>query len=92
MYLPAVQPAQWSKCPTSSPPPPPPPSPPPPPPRPRFSLASFPWRSKDYYFDSYSHFGIHEEMLKDEVRVYVRPCAISCCLALGVCVCVCVSH
>jgi protein arginine N-methyltransferase 1 len=20
--------------------------------------------SKDYYFDSYSHFGIHEEMLK----------------------------
>jgi len=25
-------------------------------------------RSADYYFDSYSHFGIHEEMLKDEVR------------------------
>merc|ERR1711939_131454 len=24
--------------------------------------------SKDYYADSYSHFGIHEEMLKDEVR------------------------
>jgi protein arginine N-methyltransferase 1 len=24
--------------------------------------------SKDYYFDSYSHHGIHEEMLKDEVR------------------------
>lgn len=24
--------------------------------------------SKDYYFDSYSHFGIHEEMLKDQVR------------------------
>ena len=23
--------------------------------------------SKDYYFDSYAHFGIHEEMLKDEV-------------------------
>ena len=22
----------------------------------------------DYYFDSYSHFGIHEEMLKDHVR------------------------
>ena len=22
----------------------------------------------DYYFDSYSHYGIHEEMLKDEVR------------------------
>ncbi|GFH21669.1 protein arginine N-methyltransferase 1, partial [Haematococcus lacustris] len=24
--------------------------------------------SADYYFDSYSHFGIHEEMLKDHVR------------------------
>lgn len=24
--------------------------------------------SKDYYFDSYSHYAIHEEMLKDEVR------------------------
>ncbi|ESN93493.1 hypothetical protein HELRODRAFT_157853 [Helobdella robusta] len=24
--------------------------------------------SKDYYFDSYAHFGIHEEMMKDEVR------------------------
>ena len=24
--------------------------------------------SNDYYFDSYAHFGIHEEMLKDEVR------------------------
>lgn len=24
--------------------------------------------SADYYFDSYSHFGIHEEMLKDEVK------------------------
>jgi len=24
--------------------------------------------SKDYYFDRYAHFGIHEEMLKDEVR------------------------
>lgn len=24
--------------------------------------------SKDYYFDSYSRFGIHEEMLQDEVR------------------------
>lgn len=24
--------------------------------------------SVDYYFDSYSHFGIHEEMLKDSVR------------------------
>ena len=26
--------------------------------------------SKDYYFDSYAHFGIHEEMLKDEVRTF----------------------
>ena len=24
--------------------------------------------SRDYYFDSYAHFGIHEEMLKDNVR------------------------
>ena len=24
--------------------------------------------SADYYFDSYAHFGIHEEMLKDRVR------------------------
>lgn len=24
--------------------------------------------SSDYYFDSYSHFGIHEEMIKDTVR------------------------
>ncbi|CAB63498.2 type I protein arginine N-methyltransferase Rmt1 [Schizosaccharomyces pombe] len=24
--------------------------------------------AKDYYFDSYSHWGIHEEMLKDDVR------------------------
>lgn len=24
--------------------------------------------ASDYYFDSYSHFGIHEEMLKDKVR------------------------
>ncbi|KAA8493522.1 Protein arginine N-methyltransferase 1 [Porphyridium purpureum] len=24
--------------------------------------------SSDYYFESYAHFGIHEEMLKDEVR------------------------
>ena len=23
--------------------------------------------SRDYYFDSYAHFSIHEEMLKDEV-------------------------
>lgn len=25
-------------------------------------------KGKDYYFDSYSHYGIHEEMIKDEVR------------------------
>ena len=24
--------------------------------------------SADYYFNSYAHFGIHEEMLKDSVR------------------------
>ncbi len=24
-------------------------------------------KSSDYYFDSYSHFGIHEDMLKDRV-------------------------
>lgn len=24
--------------------------------------------SRDYYADSYAHFGIHEEMLKDTVR------------------------
>ena len=24
--------------------------------------------AKDYYFDSYAHFGIHEEMIKDSVR------------------------
>jgi len=31
-------------------------------------LKSAEMTSKDYYFDSYAHFGIHEEMLKDEVR------------------------
>merc|ERR1712107_737965 len=31
-------------------------------------LSSDEMTSKDYYFDSYAHFGIHEEMLKDEVR------------------------
>merc|ERR1712113_1067961 len=24
--------------------------------------------NKDYYFNSYAHFGIHEDMLKDQVR------------------------
>jgi hypothetical protein len=32
--------------------------------------------SKDYYFDSYSHHGIHEEMLKDEVRTKTYQMAI----------------
>lgn len=32
--------------------------------------------SKDYYFDSYSHFGIHEEMLKDDVRTLAYRNAI----------------
>ena len=34
--------------------------------------------SADYYFDSYSHFGIHEEMLKDDIRTksYVRVCIL----------------
>merc|ERR1712076_246023 len=31
-------------------------------------LSSEEMTSKDYYFDSCAHFGIHEEMLKDEVR------------------------
>jgi len=32
--------------------------------------------SKDYYFDSYAHFGIHEEMLKDKVRTLTYRDAI----------------
>ena len=32
--------------------------------------------SKDYYFDSYAHFGIHEEMLKDTVRTNTYKNAI----------------
>ena len=32
--------------------------------------------SKDYYFDSYSHHGIHEEMLKDQVRTRTYQMAI----------------
>jgi len=32
--------------------------------------------SKDYYFDSYAHHGIHEEMLKDEVRTRTYQLAI----------------
>ena len=36
--------------------------------KPTTDLAQGEMTSKDYYFDSYAHFGIHEEMLKDEVR------------------------
>jgi protein arginine N-methyltransferase 1 len=32
--------------------------------------------SKDYYFDSYSHYGIHEEMIKDKVRTETYRAAI----------------
>lgn len=32
--------------------------------------------SSDYYFDSYSHFGIHEEMLKDTIRTKTYQAAI----------------
>ena len=32
--------------------------------------------SKDYYFDSYSHYGIHEEMIKDTVRTESYRAAI----------------
>jgi len=32
--------------------------------------------SQDYYFDSYGHFGIHEEMLKDSVRTVTYKNAI----------------
>jgi protein arginine N-methyltransferase 1 len=32
--------------------------------------------SSEYYFDSYAHFGIHEEMLKDEVRTTTYQRAI----------------
>lgn len=32
------------------------------------NMAADEMTSRDYYFDSYAHFGIHEEMLKDEVR------------------------
>lgn len=32
--------------------------------------------SKDYYFNSYAHFGIHEDMLKDQVRTGAYKAAI----------------
>ncbi len=34
--------------------------------------------SADYYFDSYSHFDIHEEMLKDKVSTGTYQKAILC--------------
>lgn len=34
----------------------------------RAKIESVPDSSSDYYFDSYSRYGIHEEMLKDSVR------------------------
>ena len=39
-------------------------------------LSSEEMTSKDYYFDSYAHFGIHEEMLKDTVRTRTYQRAI----------------
>ena len=33
-------------------------------------------QSKDYYFDSYAHFGIHEDMLKDKIRTLAYKNAI----------------
>ena len=32
--------------------------------------------SKDYYFDSYAHYGIHEEMIKDSIRTCAYKDAI----------------
>jgi type I protein arginine methyltransferase len=31
-----------------------------------------------YYFDCFAHFGVHEELLKDEVRINTFHSAISC--------------
>ena len=46
--------------------------------------------SSDYFFDSYSHFGIHEEMLKDEVCIPISFlmlfCASWCFRCLLVCI------
>lgn len=33
-------------------------------------------KDPDYYFDSYSHFSIHEEMLKDSIRTKAYKNAI----------------
>jgi len=30
-------------------------------------------KDEDYYFDSYSHFSIHEDMLKDKVKIFSLP-------------------
>ena len=38
-----------------------------------------PQTSADYYFDSYSHYTIHEEMLRDEVRTLTYRNAINAC-------------
>ncbi|KPM05946.1 hypothetical protein NH340_JMT05298 [Sarcoptes scabiei] len=40
------------------------------------NISSDEMTSKDYYFDSYAHYGIHEEMLKDEVRTKAYKNAI----------------
>ena len=40
------------------------------------SLSPDEMQSKDYYFDSYAHFGIHEDMLKDKVRTLAYKNAI----------------
>ena len=36
-------------------------------------------KDEDYYFDGYSHFSIHEEMLKDTVRTksYMRAITLN---------------
>ena len=39
-------------------------------------VSSGPPKSGDYYADSYSHFGIHEEMIKDQVRTQTYQKAI----------------
>jgi hypothetical protein len=55
--------------------------------------------SKDYYFDSYAHHAIHEEMLKDEVRTRTYEMAIlqnkhlfQDKVRLGLCVCMCILY
>ncbi|CAL5229652.1 g13017 [Coccomyxa viridis] len=43
---------------------------------PKSSLSQAEHTAADYYFDSYAHFGIHEEMLKDTVRTRSYQAAI----------------